>query len=230
MEKAVFVTCVLLIFYIGYNVPQGFAEGQGNVNCTNFNMTKDCCNTNLNGSCIFLNCTDNKNETHEGCHDKDTNVTDVCKDSVDTCQVVTTKAPITTLKPVKLNCSNFNTTKECCNTNLNGSCIFLNCTDIFNKTHEGCHDKNINITDVCKDSVDTCQVVTTKAPTTTLKPATTTEALKSTPSGQSNDGSKQHFDAASFVGGIVLCLGIVAIIFFGCKFYKARTERNYHTL
>lgn len=40
----------------------------------------------------------------------------------------------------------------------------------------------------------------------------------------------QHFDGASFIGGIVLTAGLVAIVFFGMKFYKAKTERNYHTL
>jgi Multi-glycosylated core protein 24 (MGC-24), sialomucin len=33
-----------------------------------------------------------------------------------------------------------------------------------------------------------------------------------------------------FSGGIVLALGCMAISFVAWKFYKARTERNYHTL
>ena len=48
--------------------------------------------------------------------------------------------------------------------------------------------------------------------------------------GGKGDCSGQHFDGASFVGGIILCAGIIALIFFGLKFYKSRTERNYHTL
>ncbi|KAL3881486.1 hypothetical protein ACJMK2_027921 [Sinanodonta woodiana] len=137
---------------------------------------------------------------------------------------------------------------ECCSKK---ECIYLNCTKAANSSenYAGC----ISNTPVEKDKVcsntsviqNMCNATatTTPAPTTTASTKsdkTTTSSkvttqstagpLKSTPSGQADDGSKQHFDAASFVGGIVLCLGIVAIIFFGCKFYKARTERNYHTL
>nr|WEY07720.1 sialomucin core protein 24 [Ephestia kuehniella] len=38
------------------------------------------------------------------------------------------------------------------------------------------------------------------------------------------------FDGASFVGGIILTLGLLAISFMGFKYYKNQTERNYHTL
>ena len=40
----------------------------------------------------------------------------------------------------------------------------------------------------------------------------------------------RSFDGASFIGGIVLCAGLIAIGCFGWKFYKAKTERNYQTL
>jgi len=39
-----------------------------------------------------------------------------------------------------------------------------------------------------------------------------------------------HFDGSSFIGGIVLTLGLLAIGLVAYKFYKARNERNYHTL
>ncbi|XP_022115159.2 porimin [Pieris rapae] len=38
------------------------------------------------------------------------------------------------------------------------------------------------------------------------------------------------FDGASFVGGIILTMGLLAIGFMGFKYYKNHTERNYHTL
>jgi len=38
------------------------------------------------------------------------------------------------------------------------------------------------------------------------------------------------FDAPSFIGGIVLCGGIVAISIFALKFYQSRKENDYHTL
>lgn len=45
----------------------------------------------------------------------------------------------------------------------------------------------------------------------------------------SQPGRKSTFDAASFIGGIVLVLGVQAVIFFLYKFCKSK-ERNYHTL
>ncbi|XP_062896861.1 sialomucin core protein 24 isoform X1 [Mobula hypostoma] len=70
---------------------------------------------------------------------------------------------------------------------------------------------------------------------TTLTPATTT--LTSTPAGTTNGTTvappmphrNSTFDAASFIGGIVLVLGLQAVIFFAVKFCKSK-DRNYHTL
>ncbi|XP_032507276.1 sialomucin core protein 24 isoform X1 [Phocoena sinus] len=45
----------------------------------------------------------------------------------------------------------------------------------------------------------------------------------------SQPARKSTFDAASFIGGIVLVLGVQAVIFFLYKFCKSK-ERNYHTL
>ncbi|XP_049783586.1 uncharacterized protein LOC126184953 [Schistocerca cancellata] len=49
-------------------------------------------------------------------------------------------------------------------------------------------------------------------------------------STQSIPVKDRRFDGPSFIGGIVLSLGTMAIGFVAFKFYKARTERNYHTL
>ena len=56
----------------------------------------------------------------------------------------------------------------------------------------------------------------------TAEPTTTP-----TPTPSHCDPSRQHFDAASFIGGIVLCGAVIAIAFFGCKFYKQRSETKY---
>lgn len=40
----------------------------------------------------------------------------------------------------------------------------------------------------------------------------------------------RSFDGASFIGGIILTLGLLAVGFMGFKYYKNQTERNYHTL
>nr|XP_026496220.1 sialomucin core protein 24 [Vanessa tameamea] len=65
----------------------------------------------------------------------------------------------------------------------------------------------------------------------TMKP---TEVPKTTEPPKS-DADKhilqaRGFDGASFIGGIILTLGLLAIGFMGFKYYKNQTERNYHTL
>ncbi|XP_054877441.1 sialomucin core protein 24 isoform X2 [Poeciliopsis prolifica] len=60
---------------------------------------------------------------------------------------------------------------------------------------------------------------TTTTPASTLAPNTTTIAPH----------KNSTFDAASFIGGIVLVLGLQAVIFFLYKFCKSK-DRNYHTL
>ncbi|XP_035473740.1 sialomucin core protein 24 isoform X2 [Scophthalmus maximus] len=61
--------------------------------------------------------------------------------------------------------------------------------------------------------------------TTTIATNTSITAVSPTPAPQKNS----TFDAASFIGGIVLVLGLQAVIFFLYKFCKSK-ERNYHTL
>ncbi|XP_035179092.1 sialomucin core protein 24 [Oxyura jamaicensis] len=67
-------------------------------------------------------------------------------------------------------------------------------------------------------------------PTTTVTPVTTTSTPGTnatvTPAPSSR---KSTFDAASFIGGIVLVLGLQAVIFFLYKFCRSK-DRNYHTL
>jgi CD164 antigen len=63
--------------------------------------------------------------------------------------------------------------------------------------------------------------------TSTENPGTsaTTEPFMTTAAPPCKPG--QHFDTASFVGGIVLALGVVAIAYFGWKFYKSKTDHRY---
>ncbi|XP_020488518.1 sialomucin core protein 24 isoform X1 [Labrus bergylta] len=65
-------------------------------------------------------------------------------------------------------------------------------------------------------------VPTTASPITGKTPVTTPIAPSPAP-------HKNTFDAASFIGGIVLVLGLQAVIFFLYKFCKSK-DRNYHTL
>ncbi|XP_075270361.1 sialomucin core protein 24 [Opisthocomus hoazin] len=74
---------------------------------------------------------------------------------------------------------------------------------------------------------------TTHAPlsTATITAATTTTSIPGTNATVTPAPSprKSTFDAASFIGGIVLVLGLQAVIFFLYKFCKSK-DRNYHTL
>ncbi|XP_049954303.1 sialomucin core protein 24-like [Schistocerca serialis cubense] len=71
---------------------------------------------------------------------------------------------------------------------------------------------------------------------TTLPTSTSSKPIVTSPipfvetSTQSIPVKDRRFDGPSFIGGIVLSLGTMAIGFVAFKFYKARTERNYHTL
>jgi len=40
----------------------------------------------------------------------------------------------------------------------------------------------------------------------------------------------QHFDGSSFIGGMVLAFGVVAILCFMRLFFRAQDEERYHTL
>uniref|UniRef100_A0A8D0CB70 Sialomucin core protein 24 n=1 Tax=Salvator merianae TaxID=96440 RepID=A0A8D0CB70_SALMN len=71
-----------------------------------------------------------------------------------------------------------------------------------------------------------------KPTTTSVKPTTTpVNTTFETPATAPPKPSphKSTFDAASFIGGIVLVLGLQAVIFFLYKFCKSK-EQNYHTL
>ncbi|CAI9571885.1 unnamed protein product [Staurois parvus] len=78
--------------------------------------------------------------------------------------------------------------------------------------------------------------ITTHVPTenSTSVPASTSSKILTTSASTTivptvPPSKKNTFDAASFIGGIVLVLGIQAIVFFLYKFCKAK-DRNYHTL
>ncbi|NXN79904.1 MUC24 protein, partial [Bombycilla garrulus] len=77
----------------------------------------------------------------------------------------------------------------------------------------------------------------TNATTHAPPPKTTIAAATTTPTTAGSDTTvapvpvprKSTFDAASFIGGIVLVLGLQAVIFFLYKFCRSK-DRNYHTL
>ncbi|XP_060524829.1 sialomucin core protein 24-like [Cylas formicarius] len=70
---------------------------------------------------------------------------------------------------------------------------------------------------------------TKKSPTSVTTSSSSSTAATATTTTQAPQHQRK-FDGPSFVGGIILALGLVAIGFVAFKFYKARTEMNYHTL
>ncbi|XP_062266877.1 sialomucin core protein 24 [Platichthys flesus] len=80
-----------------------------------------------------------------------------------------------------------------------------------------------NVTVIVTTASSNTSVPTTSASSNATNPSTT--PVSPTPASQKN----ATFDAASFIGGIVLVLGLQAVIFFLYKFCKSK-DRNYHTL
>ncbi|KAK5852895.1 hypothetical protein PBY51_006730 [Eleginops maclovinus] len=114
-------------------------------------------------------------------------------------------------------------------------CQWVNCTTT---PIVGCR----NMTLLTKN--DTCDNATCLANTTGVPPVIPTHSGNITTDSPSNTTrippaptkvgptpAPHHntFDAASFIGGIVLVLGLQAVIFFLYKFCKSK-DRNYHTL
>nr|XP_046148122.1 sialomucin core protein 24-like isoform X3 [Oncorhynchus gorbuscha] len=128
-----------------------------------------------------------------------------------------------------------------------GDCQWLNCT--FRETPTVSNVSCVNISSinsqnmtVGKCSNETCSAdLTTAVPTAlpatngTVPVSAATHASNvsvttASPVGPSPAPHKNStFDAASFIGGIVLVLGLQAVVFFLYKFCKSK-DRNYHTL
>ncbi|KAI0218235.1 hypothetical protein LSAT2_030042 [Lamellibrachia satsuma] len=64
--------------------------------------------------------------------------------------------------------------------------------------------------------------------TTPTHEHSTSDAPGTTPTHEHAGSCGRHFDVGSFFGGAALAAGIAVIIFFGCKFYKARSTPSYH--
>ncbi|XP_006157038.1 sialomucin core protein 24 [Tupaia chinensis] len=154
-----------------------------------------------------------------------------------------TVTPVTSLSPVPTpvpdSCENRNSCVSCFNTSIdNTTCFWIDCKDkspycSSNSTVSGCH--VVNGSDFCYEptatpttSNSTAKTTTHPSPTTSVI-VTTTGTTNTTLTPTSPPARKSTFDAASFIGGIVLVLGVQAVIFFLYKFCKSK-ERNYHTL
>ncbi|NXJ13934.1 MUC24 protein, partial [Odontophorus gujanensis] len=107
-----------------------------------------------------------------------------------------------------------NTTTESSNTT-STSVTTAHPTSVFSQTAS-------NITNATTPAPVSTTPITSAAKTTSV-PGTNATV---TPAPSSR---KSTFDAASFIGGIVLVLGLQAVIFFLYKFCRSK-DRNYHTL
>ncbi|XP_076612220.1 sialomucin core protein 24 isoform X1 [Chaetodon auriga] len=131
----------------------------------------------------------------------------------------------------------------------NETCVFLNCS-IVDPTAAPTSSASAStpppvtasptpvVTTTSNSSTtDNATIVSTVAPTHSGNMSTSTvpssistgTSTGTTSVAPSPEPHKNTFDAASFIGGIVLVLGLQAVIFFLYKFCKSK-DRNYHTL
>ncbi|XP_007531239.1 sialomucin core protein 24 isoform X1 [Erinaceus europaeus] len=149
----------------------------------------------------------------------------------------TTPPPAPTLAPGI--CERQNSCTPCINASTsNITCFWIVCKGksycSHNSTAGDC--QILNSTEYCSRPT-TSPLPTNSTAKTTTKPLPSPTHPTTTPSGTTNTTSaptsqpvrKSTFDAASFIGGIVLVLGLQAVLFFLYKFCKSK-ERNYHTL
>uniref|UniRef100_A0A9L0SIH0 CD164 molecule n=1 Tax=Equus caballus TaxID=9796 RepID=A0A9L0SIH0_HORSE len=137
-------------------------------------------------------------------------------------------------------CESRNSCVSCFDTSIsNATCFWIECKEAnksycSNLTVSEC--EVVNRTEFCSAPTPTPLPTNSTAKTTT-PPSSSTASTTATTSGTTNTtltptpqpARKSTFDAASFIGGIVLVLGVQAVIFFLYKFCKSK-ERNYHTL
>ncbi|XP_029902709.1 sialomucin core protein 24 isoform X2 [Myripristis murdjan] len=126
-----------------------------------------------------------------------------------TCDACTNSSECQWMNCTSSNFSCFNATDMA----VNSSCSIASCSD------------NSTVTPVTSATGNT----SISTPGTTASPSNGTATSISPVAPTSAPHKDSTFDAASFIGGIVLVLGLQAVIFFLYKFCKSK-DRNYHTL
>ncbi|XP_048209676.1 sialomucin core protein 24 [Perognathus longimembris pacificus] len=145
-----------------------------------------------------------------------------------------------TTVPAPETCGNHNSCVSCINATsiANTTCFWIECKDknYCSNTSEVTNCTTGNRTDFCSvptvtptPTNATAKTTTPPSPSTASTTVVTSGASNTTLTPTSQPPRKSTFDAASFIGGIVLVLGVQAVIFFLYKFCKSK-ERNYHTL
>ncbi|XP_045150441.1 sialomucin core protein 24 [Echinops telfairi] len=136
-------------------------------------------------------------------------------------------------------CESQHSCVSCFNVSLvRSTCFWIECKDAkksycsSNSSVSDC--QVVNKTELCSvptplPTNSTAKPTTQPSPTSAHTAVPTTDLTNTTVTPTSQPGRKSTFDAASFIGGIVLILGVQAVVFFLYKFCKSK-ERNYHTL
>ncbi|XP_015265095.1 PREDICTED: sialomucin core protein 24 [Gekko japonicus] len=150
------------------------------------------------------------------------------------------------------NCTSYINCSSCLDSTgkLNSSCQWLECKEVTQsrcinqtKEHEHCivytgHEQCLLTPTNGTTSAPPRNITSTPAPGNTTyatsPKVTTTSAPNTTVTTSAVPGTQpprksSTFDASSFIGGIVLVLGLQAVIFFLYKFCKSK-DQNYHTL
>ncbi|XP_047415622.1 sialomucin core protein 24 isoform X2 [Sciurus carolinensis] len=146
-------------------------------------------------------------------------------------------SPVTT--PAPETCESHNSCASCLTVNVsNTACFWIECKEDKSYCSNNSAVSNcsvLNNTVFCSGPTtpvptnSTAKVTTLPSSSTYSTTVTTSGATNTTLAPTSQPARKSTFDAASFIGGIVLVLGVQAVIFFLYKFCKSK-ERNYHTL
>uniref|UniRef100_A0A8C2VC85 CD164 molecule n=1 Tax=Chinchilla lanigera TaxID=34839 RepID=A0A8C2VC85_CHILA len=144
--------------------------------------------------------------------------------SVPTKTVPTTAAPILHIFSPET-CEHRKSCSSCFDSSIaNITCYWIECKE--GKTFWACC--NFESTELSSPT-PTAPVPTSATDLMRIVPFIIPGAANTTVTPTLGPGRKSTFDAASFIGGIVLVLGVQAVIFFLYKFCKSK-ERNYHTL
>ncbi|NXN54359.1 MUC24 protein, partial [Rynchops niger] len=167
--------------------------------------------TDISG-CKWITCNEDEmcvNETEGDWKSRNCTIEEQCSSPTIVFSSATTPSSNVTTSPSNVTTSPSNVTTESSNTTTASSVTTP-------------HPTIANITNATTHAPQPTTAVTPAARTTSI-PGTNATV---TPAPSSR---KSTFDAASFIGGIVLVLGLQAVVFFLYKFCKSK-DRNYHTL
>ncbi|XP_027603690.1 sialomucin core protein 24 [Pipra filicauda] len=197
----------------------GVAQSGGNAPvdvCGNFSDCDSCIANGTDiGVCMWVTCKEGEemcvNETEAPVKDGECSRVQQCSSSS------------TTVPPSIATAASSNATTASSNATTassNATTAFSNVTTTSSATTA--HTTIANVTNATTHAPLPTTAVT--SPTTTPTTPGTSATVTPAPAAR-----KSTFDAASFIGGIVLVLGLQAVIFFLYKFCKSK-DRNYHTL